>query len=158
MTFESFRKKDPGNFTDEKIWSDVDDEKALTFQNECDIPDDFSHRPVEKALFAVCARQTASSNIHVAVVSPPTLFGLGSGPEKRSSLQIPALIQGTIASGSAFCAGEGRNIWSAVHVEDAARFYVLLVEKAVRGDYDMATWGENVSFSAYRMLLNTEHP
>ena len=65
------------------------------------------HRDVDLAILE------AQKRLHVptAIVSPPLIHGIGKGPIKTRSIQIPALAEATLKRGKGFKILEGQNIW-----------------------------------------------
>jgi hypothetical protein len=65
------------------------------------------HRDVDKAILE------AQKRLHVptAIVSPPMIHGIGKGPVKTRSIQIPALAEAILKRGKGFQVLEGQNIW-----------------------------------------------
>ena len=55
----------------------------------------------------------AQRTLHVptAIVSPPTIHGVGNGPIKTRSIQVPALAEAILKRGKAFQVLEGQNFW-----------------------------------------------
>jgi len=51
------------------------------------------------------------------------------------------MANGMIERGHGFQVGEGKNIWTMVHVHDLSDLYLRLVEEAARGGGE-ATWGD----------------
>lgn len=82
---------------------------------------------------------------------PPTIYGTGTGPDNKRSVQIPALAAAFLARGKGFYIGDGVNTWTHVHISDLARLYLMLTEAAagtvVSGgsasapNIGKATWG-----------------
>jgi nucleoside-diphosphate-sugar epimerase len=66
------------------------------------------------------------------IVAPPTIWGFGTGPGNHNSIQIPFQVATSIKHQQASQIGEGKNIWSKVHVVDLAHFYILLLERALK--------------------------
>ncbi|GJJ74897.1 hypothetical protein EMPS_07255 [Entomortierella parvispora] len=66
------------------------------------------------------------------VVAPPTIWGFGTGPGNHNSIQIPLMVSTSLKHQRAFQIGEGKNVWSKVHVIDLAHFYILLLERALQ--------------------------
>lgn len=66
------------------------------------------------------------------IVAPPMIFGCGTGPGNRTSIQIPLHVRSSLRKGQALQIGQGLNIWNKVHVIDLAHFYVLLLERALQ--------------------------
>jgi nucleoside-diphosphate-sugar epimerase len=62
---------------------------------------------------------------------PPTVYGIGSGFFNKYSIQIPGLMRLAIKTGQTPVVGEGKGIWSYVHVLDIAKLYELLVLRII---------------------------
>lgn len=89
------------------------------------------HKEVDQYIF------DHSENIDSAIIAPPTIYGLGTGPFNKHSIQIPGLIRTYVKLGQAGNIGKGLNIWNNVHVEDLADFYILLLENIFEGKADV---------------------
>ncbi len=65
------------------------------------------HRDVDNAVL------TGGKALHAptAILAPPTIHGVGKGPIKTRSIQIPWLTEAILKHGKAFTVGDGRNIW-----------------------------------------------
>ncbi|KAF9366851.1 hypothetical protein BGX34_003951 [Mortierella sp. NVP85] len=70
------------------------------------------------------------------IVAPPTIWGFGTGYGNRNSIQIPHYVKYSLKHGQALRIGQGLNKWSKVHVEDLARFYILLLERSLQEPQD----------------------
>ena len=92
---------------------------------------------IDKAVIAAAAQ-----GVHSMVICPPMVYGKGLGL-KTNSIQIPALYATARARGRAVMIGEGRNIWSNVHIEDLSDLYLLALEKAAPGSFFYAENGVN---------------
>lgn len=84
----------------------------------------------------------AQNGIHSIVICPPMVYGQGLGL-KTDSIQVPALYATARQLGQSVMIGEGRNIWSNVHIEDLADLYILALEKANAGSFFYAENGLN---------------
>ncbi|CAI7643757.1 unnamed protein product [Penicillium bialowiezense] len=62
------------------------------------------------------------------VIMAPTIYGQGSGPFNRSSIQLPAMIADAIKSGIVSVVSEGKTIWNHVHVQDVASLHMTLLQ------------------------------
>lgn len=62
----------------------------------------------------------------VAIILPPFVYGYNSA-HKRHSFALAAMVRFALKHGSAGYVGEGRNVWSVVHVEDLGRAYIQLL-------------------------------
>ncbi|KAE8146614.1 hypothetical protein BDV25DRAFT_169771 [Aspergillus avenaceus] len=59
----------------------------------------------------------------------PTIFGLGTGPFNRYSIQLPALIADALKSGSCGVIGDGKTRWSHIHILDLATLHTTILRK-----------------------------
>lgn len=50
-------------------------------------------------------------SVRTAIVSPPMIYGVGKGPIKTRSIQIPSLAEAILKRGKGFQILEGQNIW-----------------------------------------------
>ncbi|KAH0609178.1 uncharacterized protein H6S33_001406 [Morchella sextelata] len=118
-----------------KVYSDVTGVSEVT-----SLPDDAWHRDVDKVVL--------ESGKKIAIICPCCIYGLGTGPGKKVSWQIPQLARWTIERGKAFKVNDGKTYWNHIHVLDLADMYVLLVEEALKPNGGRVTWGpENYYFA-----------
>ena len=115
-----------------KIYSDVEDVEEITT-----LPLTHFHRDVDNAVIS----GGQEKNIKTAIVSPPTIYGVGKGPLKKRSIQVPALIAGILSRGKGFTVGEGNSVWDLVHIDDLGAAYILLIEEALKENGGRVTWG-----------------
>ncbi|MCY1053664.1 NAD-dependent epimerase/dehydratase family protein [Nannocystis sp. SCPEA4] len=83
----------------------------------------------------------AHQGICSIVVCPTMIYGRGTG-SKRDSIQVPMLIRESQQRGAGVYIGEGRNIWSNVHIDDLVDLYTLVIDKAEPGSFFFAENGE----------------
>jgi len=116
--------KSEGAFASEKIFDDT---------VHADVHDNIAptawHRSVDLLVFAT----GKTGVVDTFIVCPPLIYGLGTGPFNKESAQIPGLIRSAIKNKRAVHVGKGANIWSNVHIEDLADFFILLLEKSLEG-------------------------
>jgi nucleoside-diphosphate-sugar epimerase len=122
----------PGN-TASKVYNDMnasDVQEILSF--------DMSriHRDVEAALVTAATQY----KVKTAILSPPLIHGVGKGPMKKRSIQIPILIENILQRGRAFQILEGNNIWNSIHVDNLAAAIIVLVEECLKGPESRAAW------------------
>ena len=116
----------------DKVFDDWEGIKEIT-----SLPDHALHRKVDKIVLD--ASESAPDYIKTAIVCPPAIYGLGRGPGNRKRSQIYFLARTLLKAGKGARIGEGRNIWSAVHVQDLSRLFLLLGEAGTSMDAP-ATW------------------
>lgn len=63
----------------------------------------------------------------------PTIFGQGTGPFNRYSMQLPSLIADALNSGVVSVIEQGDTVWSHVHIEDLASFFIVLLKQICTG-------------------------
>ena len=66
--------------------------------------------------------------------SGPTIYGPGSGPFNRLSIQIPTMIRTAIAKGRAEVIGAGADTWNEMHISDLVLLYELVLAKILAKD------------------------
>jgi len=137
---------DPGTYHS-KVYDDVNDIKALT-----SLPTDRAHRDVDIIVLDSSSKTNASRGIRTAIISPPTIYGTGTGPVKVRSVQKPRLVTSILKNKGGYTLNEGKNVWRNVHVEDLADAYVLLTEQALQNGGN-ASWNDQ----GYYFTENGEH-
>ncbi|KAG0250037.1 hypothetical protein DFQ27_009649 [Actinomortierella ambigua] len=116
-----------GAFASKDIYSDDDPDRILA------LPDSANHRNVELAVLD----PKLNEHVDTYIVSPPTIWGTGTGPVHRHSIQIPLLVGNAVKHRKVYRIGKGLNRWSKIHVADLANFYVLLTLKSVHQPNDL---------------------
>ncbi|RDI82776.1 hypothetical protein Vi05172_g7202 [Venturia inaequalis] len=94
------------------------------------------HRDVEEAIVAAAKEY----GVRAAIISPPMIHGVGHGPVKKRSIQVPILIENILKRGKGFQVLEGNNIWNAIHIDDLSSAITLLTEEALKGAQSKAVW------------------
>ncbi|KAI0131837.1 NAD dependent epimerase/dehydratase family protein [Xylariales sp. AK1849] len=114
-----------GNVVNLGALSDQDDVYAI----EKEHADDWITCKVDVAVIDAGERL----GVKTAIVNSPLIYGTGSGPVHKRSIQIPALIRVGLQQGQAIVLGEGRGIWNFIHVSDVANFYTTLLNRILSG-------------------------
>jgi hypothetical protein len=86
----------------DKVYHDIADLVEIT-----SLPLENLHRDVDVAVLAGHER----FKVPTAIVSPPMIHGVGKGPIKTRSIQIPFLVEAILKRGKGFQVLEGQNIW-----------------------------------------------
>jgi nucleoside-diphosphate-sugar epimerase len=110
--------------TNPVIYDDTNDEQLSA------IPTSWPHREVDDYIIK------NSSSFNLVIVTPTLVYGKGSGIEGISnnrSQQVPFLIKASLKHKKAFQVGQGKNIWSTIHVEDLTSLYTLLIDNLLQG-------------------------
>jgi hypothetical protein len=91
----------PGN-PSPRAYDDVEDLEDIT-----SLPETAFHRDVDDAVL------TGGSlhGVGTAIICPPLIYGVGQGPIKKRSMQIPFLSEAILKRGRGFTVGAGKNIW-----------------------------------------------
>ncbi|KAJ7035983.1 hypothetical protein C8F04DRAFT_1036897 [Mycena alexandri] len=127
-----------GKFASEKIYEDIDcaDIRA--------IPKTYVHRKTDELI----SEASVEGYIRGYVVMPPLVYGRGTGPFSRTSVQIPALIRAALKLGQSIHVGPGRSMWNGVHVQDLVDLFLLLIDDALTGKPQAPTGLECFYFCA----------
>ncbi|KNZ81128.1 hypothetical protein J132_03120 [Termitomyces sp. J132] len=110
-----------GEYKSEKVY---DDERVEDIQA---IPVDYVHRSCDTVISAA----GATGDIRSYIVMPPLIYGRGTGPFHRTSVQIPALIRSALKLNQACYYGKGLPWWNGVHVQDLTNLYLILLDDAL---------------------------
>lgn len=86
----------------QKQYSDVDDIGEILSLDLSGI-----HRDSDAAIIAAGEKH----GVPTAIMCPPTVYGVGEGPLKKRSLQIPFFIDAFLKRGKGFTIGAGNNTW-----------------------------------------------
>lgn len=127
-----------------KIYPDTTDLDTITSFDSSHV-----HADIDAFVTAVGLKFSVST----ADVSPVTIYGIGRGPIKTHSLQIPFLAEGILKRGKAFTMLEGNNIWDNIHIADLAEAYNVLTEEALKPSGGKSSWGEE----GYYFTQSAEH-
>ncbi|KAF9427806.1 hypothetical protein BGZ94_004097 [Podila epigama] len=115
-----------GNYTSETVYYDNDVAHLAT------LGIGQPHRTIDLEILS----PSLQGKVDAYIVAPPMIFGTGTGPGNVNSIQIPLQIKYSLRNGQALQVGQGLNVWSKVHVFDLARFYILLLERALKESHD----------------------
>lgn len=102
-----------------------------------------SHGPVD-----VIVRTSYSSKIKIAIICPPTIWGVGRGTGNTRSHQIYNLVSLTLSRGAGVkipTPVRDQLFWPNVHIYDLTEVYLHIIEDAiseVEGKKSSSTWNE----------------
>ncbi|RYG58251.1 MAG: NAD-dependent epimerase/dehydratase family protein [Alphaproteobacteria bacterium] len=99
-------------------------------------PDKQARHELDRSVLAA-----AGQGIRSVVICPSLIYGVGRGIN-QSSVQIPFLARNAREQGVVQLVGEGRNVWSNVHIDDVADLYLRAVTSAPAGAFYFAESGE----------------
>ncbi|OCF36054.1 hypothetical protein I316_01926 [Kwoniella heveanensis BCC8398] len=116
------------------VWKDSDHERWEALPDEA-----FFHSGDR-----IIARAAERGIISAYIVMSPTVYGQGTGPGNKLSLQIPAYVRYAKRTGQAAYIGKGENIWGNVHIQDLSDLYLLLLAYSLHApDSTKATEGSH---------------
>jgi nucleoside-diphosphate-sugar epimerase len=98
------------------------------------------NRVVDNLLLNLSATQPRA---RTAIVYGPLIYGMGRGPAKQRSIQLPDLANATLQHGYGLQIGKGLSCWSNIHISDLARLIVRLVQEATSAGNNPSLWNEN---------------
>ncbi|KAF7296397.1 Epimerase domain-containing protein [Mycena chlorophos] len=110
-----------GKFADQKIYDDLDCTAIRA------IPTTYVHRETDELI----SQASVEGYVRGYVVMPPLVYGRGTGPCSRTSVQIPALIRAALTLGQAVHVGSGLSMWNGVHVNDLVSLFMVLLDDAL---------------------------
>lgn len=115
LLMESYK----GELTPEesKIWNDND------INDIKNIPPTRPHRNVDLEIFGAHERE----EIDAYIIAPSCIYGIGDGPIKKISQQVPRLILTAIEFKQPVYVGKGTNVWNNVHISDLVKLYALVL-------------------------------
>jgi hypothetical protein len=105
------------------------------------IPDEAPHRAVDLVLRDFARDEAEKCNARIGIMMPCLIYGVGSGPFNRLSIQVPTLIKRSIKEKKPVVYGKGLAVWSNVHVEDLATAYLMVaVGQRKESSETLADW------------------
>ena len=87
----------------------------------------------------------AQRGVRSVVICPSLIYGVGRGLNPNS-VQIPFLVANARQNGVVQVVGDGKNVWSNVHIDDVVNLYLTALSSATAGSFYFAESGE-ASFS-----------
>lgn len=88
---------------------------------------------LEPIIMNAAAHNTENSRpVKTAIICPAAVYGFGKGPIKRYGGILKTFIRATMFYKNAFRVGKGNNHSSVVDIDNLAKAYLFLIEKALR--------------------------
>ncbi|OQO02588.1 hypothetical protein B0A48_12116 [Cryoendolithus antarcticus] len=106
------------------------------------LPDSASHRLIDLEILK--ARAEFGTKAQLCIVLPPLIYGVVNKHSKLS-IQVPTLTRFALKHKYAGHIGQGKAVWSTVHVADLARAYLMILHWAESAP-DSATSGSPYFF------------
>ncbi|KAE8138874.1 hypothetical protein BDV38DRAFT_291899 [Aspergillus pseudotamarii] len=115
------------NFIETQIFSDEDD--IYGYEKSREAKEAYYQRTTDIAV----VETGESLGVATYVIMAPTIFGIGTGPFNKWSVQLPAIIADALKSQHVKVIGNGQTIWTHVHIEDLTDLFALLLRKILDG-------------------------
>lgn len=111
---------EPSEFS-KKVWNDakVEDIRSIDIGQP--------HRTIDVEIFNAHDRR----DVDAYIVCPSCIYGIGDGPVRRISIQIPNIIRAALRRKEVPYVGKGTNTWNNVHIKDLQALYLLVVKHAL---------------------------
>ncbi|CAF2420325.1 unnamed protein product [Rotaria sp. Silwood2] len=90
------------------------------------LADEQPHRNID--LFIINSAD-ANPLLKAVIVLPPLIYGIGTGPFNRTSVQLPALIRAALKRHKAEMIGSGQATWNNVHIADLSDAYIIILDQ-----------------------------
>jgi nucleoside-diphosphate-sugar epimerase len=90
------------------------------------LADEQPHRNVD--LFIINSAD-ANPLLKTVIVMPPLIYGIGSGPFNRNSVQLPLLVQAALKRHKSEMIGPGEATWNNVHIDDLSDAYIIIFDQ-----------------------------
>jgi len=90
------------------------------------LPDEQIHRDVD--LFIINSAD-ANPLLKTVIVLPPLIYGIGTGPFNRTSIQLPILLRAALKRHKAEVIGPGEATWNNVHIDDLTDAYIIIFDQ-----------------------------
>ncbi|KAJ7741288.1 hypothetical protein B0H16DRAFT_1565233 [Mycena metata] len=95
------------------------------------------HRPVDIAWYN--ASQELAGKVKIAIFIPATVFGLGTGPFRKISIQIPFKVEEALRNGYASYGGDGKATFASIHIVDLVSATTILLDALETSKVDVTT-------------------
>lgn len=124
------------------------------------IPPKALHKGIDSWIF------DNSEGITAAIICPSTIYGLGSGPFRKTSQQVIGLAKAAVARRKAGYVGESKEvIWGDVDINDLVDLYLLIldgllsgkIEHGKKGGWYFASSGEHTWHKVAQCLAAVLH-
>lgn len=145
--FDSEVKKSFGEH-DDKVFNDLECVDELI-----NLPAAAFHRNVDEIVLNTGIKHADS--VKTAIISPPTIYGLGRGPTSGRGRQVYELASFILKEQYCPRIGKGLSRWNNVHVHDLSKVFELLVQAALdpSARNNPEIWGAR----GYYLTENGEH-
>lgn len=84
--------------------------------------------------------------VRTYVIMAPIVHGIGTGPWNKLTFILNPRVDAAIVYGDWAVVGDGKTVWSHVHVQDLAAFYVVLLNHIYSGNHGLAYGKKGIYF------------
>ncbi|KAM0751121.1 NAD(P)-binding protein [Meredithblackwellia eburnea MCA 4105] len=91
------------------------------------LPDNAFHRDVD-LLIKTAVESGKIGEARVTIIIPPIIHGLGTGPFNNISIDVPAWAKKSMESKIVTVVGQGKNVWSNIHILDLVSAYQMILD------------------------------
>ncbi|OGE56666.1 hypothetical protein PENARI_c003G08871 [Penicillium arizonense] len=119
-----------------------DDENIYEYQRTREANEAYKQRTTDLAVF----NTGLETGVKTTIIMAPTIFGIGTGPAKKLSIQIPTLIRRSLEYNQAVVIGDGAGEWDHIHISDLTSLFELALFKVLNGE-DVPYGKEGVLFA-----------
>ncbi|KAF2117081.1 hypothetical protein BDV96DRAFT_571518 [Lophiotrema nucula] len=123
-------------------FNDFDSGEIYEYEKKLNVEEPYPQRTAELSVIDTAEEE----GIKATVIMSPTIYGPGLGPVKKTSIQIPILIQTALREGEPVVVGDGTQEWDHVRVTDLADLFGLMLSKIIKGE-DLGTGKDGIYFS-----------
>lgn len=116
-----------GNSTSTKIYDDCN-EKEIS-----EIPATNPHRHVDTFLY----KELPPASFPLIIIAPSAIYGVGetnNGASNNVTIIAPVLVRAGVNNRQVPQIGKGLAMWSTVSIQDTTDFFILALEKALKGE------------------------
>ncbi|CAF0829081.1 unnamed protein product [Rotaria sp. Silwood1] len=92
------------------------------------LADEQPHRNID--LFIINSAD-ANPLLKTVIILPPLIYGIGTGPFNRTSVQLPVLIRAALKRHKAEMIGPGQATWNNVHIADLSDAYIIIFDQLI---------------------------
>ncbi|KAL8278996.1 hypothetical protein RQP46_008665 [Phenoliferia psychrophenolica] len=95
------------------------------------LPDTAFHRDVD-LLIKNSVDRGEVGNARVGIILPTVIYGRGTGPFKKISIDVPAIIKESIERKQVAVVGQGKATWGQIHIKNLVTAYLTIISELSR--------------------------
>ncbi|KAL2025683.1 hypothetical protein VTO58DRAFT_103909 [Aureobasidium pullulans] len=131
-----------GTYHEHRIFNDIDGD-IYEYQKQREAQTPYIQRTTDITVI----EEAEKHNVPAIIIMAPTIFGKGIGPLNKVSIQIPEMIRSALKQGQSEVVGDGKAVWSNVHIEDLMDLYEIIIQK-VAGKDDIPNGRRGIYFAS----------